>query len=98
MLVRHIEGATRIVGVRQGYQGLPLRDGLMHSAVTGPGTPTMTTAWEPTPEEIGALLRGASIHVCVIGNIHPPIMVSVGPLPTEEDSNGGKEKESPRPV
>ena len=83
MQIGMIEGVTRVLGKSQGYLGLPLRDGTIHCSVNGPGTPTMTTAWLPTPEELAALSRGASVHVRIIGTMHPPIMVEVGPEPVE---------------
>ena len=81
MLINRIEGATRTVGKSQGYLGLPLRDEEIVDPVTGAATPTMTSAWQPTPQELAALNAGASIHVCLLGRSHPPIIVSVGPLP-----------------
>lgn len=55
MLSGHIEGATRIVGKSQGYLGLAIRDEAICCTVNGPQTPSMTTAWMPTPEELAAL-------------------------------------------
>lgn len=81
MLIGRIEGATRTIGASQGYEGLPLRDELINCSVNGPNTPSMTTAWLPTPKELEALNAGASIHVQILGDMHPPIMVSVGPTP-----------------
>jgi hypothetical protein len=49
----------------------------------GPNTPVMVTAWHPNPGELVALNAGASIHVQLVGRGHPPIMVTVGPLPIE---------------
>ena len=81
MLINRIEGATRTIGKSQGYLGLPLRDGKVVDPVSGAVTPTMTSAWQPTPQELAALNAGASIHVCLLGRAHPPILVAVGPLP-----------------
>ncbi len=78
MQIGMIEGATRYLGKAQGYIGLPIRDGVVNSTVTGEGTPTMTSAWFPTLEELQALLHGAAIYVEIVGNSHPPIMVRVG--------------------
>ena len=86
MRIGMIEGVSRIIGKAQGYLGLPLRDGTMNCPVNGPGTPTMTTAWLPTPQELEALNRGAAVHVRIIGNRHPPIMVEVGPEPKEHET------------
>lgn len=61
---------------------MPIADGHENDSVTGPETPVMTTAWLPTPGELIALNNGSAIHVKLIGRAHPPIMVSIGPLPT----------------
>lgn len=81
MQIAHIEGATRVVGKSQGYFGLPLRDEVMNCAVNGPDTPAMITAWEPTAEEIAALLSGAKVYLRVLGTVHPPVMLWVGEKP-----------------
>lgn len=60
---------------------LPLRDERQNNRVDGPDTPVMVTAWQPTPDELDALNKGAMIHVELLGTQHPPIMVKVGPLP-----------------
>jgi hypothetical protein len=81
MIVAMIEGATRIVGKQQGFIGLPIRDELCDEKNLGK-VHTMLTAWTPTPAELEALNAGANVHIrlfCM--NMHPPIMVSVGPLP-----------------
>lgn len=83
MQVGVIEGATRIVGKSQGYLGLPIRDERIHCTVNGPGTPAMITAWLPNPAELAALNAGAAIHVRILGQVPPPMMVSVGPVPAE---------------
>lgn len=81
MQIGHIAGATRTLGKSQGYLGLPLRDETINCAVGGEGTPSMVTAWLPTPAELAALNAGAAIHVRIIGTAHPPIMVGVGEAP-----------------
>lgn len=83
MLIGTIEGATRVCGKRQGFLGLPLRDVLVNCSVSGPNTPAMITAWQPTPDELKALSLGASVHVLVHGQVPPPMNVSVGPLPDD---------------
>src|SRR3546814_6206101 len=72
MQVGVIQGATRIVGRSQGYNGLPIRDELIHCTVNGPETPAMITAWIPTPAELAALNAGAAVHVRIleIGRAH----------------------------
>lgn len=83
MLIATIEGATHRIGKSQGYLGLPVRLERINCAVNGPDTPSMTTAWHPTPAEIDAIRRGAAIHVTLLGTAHPPITLSVGPEPEE---------------
>lgn len=80
MLIGRIEGCTRILGIQQGYEGLPVRDELMNAG-TDDAYPVMTTAWQPTPDEIAAIVAGASIHVRILGTEHPPIKVEVGDRP-----------------
>ncbi|KJZ31642.1 hypothetical protein TW83_07720 [Paracoccus sp. S4493] len=81
MLIGTIEGVTRVIGKSQGYLGLPLRDEVMNCTVNGEGTPAMVTAWQPTPEELARLNAGASVHLRVLGTVHPPVMVGVGDPP-----------------
>lgn len=81
MIIGRIPGATRVLGKSQGYLGLPVRDETIDEGVNGPGTPCMTTAWQPTPDEIERLINGASVHVRIIGTTHPPIIVEVGDEP-----------------
>lgn len=81
MLIGRIPGATRVLGKSQGYLGLPIRDELIDEEVNGPGTPCMVTAWTPTPDELARLVAGASVHVRILGSVHPPILVDVGEAP-----------------
>jgi hypothetical protein len=81
MQIGHIIGATRVIGKSQGYMGLPLRDEQINCAVNGENTPSMVTAWHPTPKELEALNAGAPVHVRILGTAHPPIMVTVGEAP-----------------
>jgi hypothetical protein len=78
MLIKMIEGATRVLGRSQGYLGLPLRDEVVTCSVGGPGTHSMVTAWEPTPDELALLNAGAPVLLRVIGSAHPPVDVTVG--------------------
>jgi hypothetical protein len=75
MIAVRIEGHTAVLGKSQGYIGLPVRHDVEF------GNPTITTAWEPTPEEIEALAKGAKIEVKIMGEAHPPIMVGIGAIP-----------------
>lgn len=84
MQIGRIKDATRMLGKSQGYMGLPLRDDVITCKVGGPGTRCMTTAWLPTPKELEALNAGAPVHVRIVGSAHPPIMVEVGDVPTDD--------------
>jgi hypothetical protein len=81
MQIGYVEGATRVIGKSQGYIGLPVRDELIHCDVGGEGTPAMTTAWLPTPDELARLVAGAPIHLRLLGSAHPPVMITVGSAP-----------------
>jgi hypothetical protein len=84
MMIKRIEGATRVLGKSQGYLGLPIRDEVMNDSVTGPDTPVMVTAWEPTPDELAALNAGGTIYLRIVGTGHPPVMMWAEP-PAERE-------------
>lgn len=69
MIIARIEGFTRELGKSQGYRGLPIKDEV-HD-----GTPYMTSAWEPTPQELAALNAGGKVYLRVMGNVHAPVML-----------------------
>lgn len=73
---------TQIIGRSQGYLGLAVNFGTMVDPVTSAETPCLTTAWQPTPEQLADLNAGASIVVELI-NVwqHPPILVRVSERP-----------------
>lgn len=81
MQIGRVENATRVLGKSQGYLGLPIRDEFVHCSVNGEKTPSMVTAWIPTPDEIERINAGAPIHLRLIGSSHPPVMVDVGKAP-----------------
>lgn len=74
MIIKMIDGVTRVIGKAQGYLGLPLRDELTNCSVGGV-VPSMVTAWEPTPEELAALNAGGAVYLRILGTAHPPVMV-----------------------
>lgn len=87
--ILRINGATRTLGKSQGYIGLPLRDevllgiGTLRDDLFLDGTrnklvPSMTTAWELTPDEIRRHIDGAPLMLRLLGNMHPPVMLYVG--------------------
>lgn len=73
MIVKMIDGATRLLGKAQGYLPLPIRDEL----VGDPAKNTMVSAWEPTPEELRLLNAGGHVYIRILGTSHPPIGVGV---------------------
>lgn len=81
MLIGKIQGATRTLGLEQGYEGLPLRDESMYDPVSKCAVPVMVSSWEPTPADLAALNAGAPLHLHIVGTAHPPIMLAVGPTP-----------------
>ena len=81
MIIARIAGATREIGKSQGYLGLPLRDEPIDCPVNGPQTPSMVTAWTPTPDEIARLQAGAPVYLRILGTVHPPVMLTVGEIP-----------------
>ena len=88
MEIKCIVGFTRRIGKSQGYAGLPVRDELVHCTVNGTDTPSMITAWEPTPDELARLNAGASVHLRLLGTAHPPVMVEVGDVPLRSELEG----------
>lgn len=50
---------------------LPITDG------TVGGYPAMTSVWKPSEEERDLLAAGFQIHLTIIGQVHPPVMVQV---------------------
>ena len=84
MIIKRIAGSTRVIGQSQGYLGLPLRDETIVDKATGLETPCMLTAWEPTPDELARLNAGAPVILRVLGRGHPPVMIEVAPIDSEE--------------
>jgi hypothetical protein len=83
MLHGRIEGATNVLGAKQGYKPLYVRATNVTDPVSTNATYLLETAWTPTPEELDMLNRGASVHVGLLCSQHPPIKVGVGPIPDE---------------
>lgn len=79
MLVKRIEGTTRVLGAPPDWiddgvscVGLPIRD-----VITEEG-PFMLSAWEPTPDEIRRMQHGESIVLWIRGTAHPVVSIGVG--------------------
>lgn len=86
-----IEGHTRIVGKGQGYLALPLRDERVNDPVNGPDTPQMVTAWEVMPNELECLNRGAPLLLAILGQVWPPVLLSVGKPAERVDTQAAAE-------
>lgn len=68
---------TIIAGKKQGFLGLAI-----NYDQTPCGAPVMRTAWQPTPEELAAIVAGAPIIIEQLGR--PPILpmiVKAGEVP-----------------
>jgi hypothetical protein len=80
-----ITGATRAMGKDQpGYTTLWIRDEVIVSLDASgevAHVPSMTSLWEPTPDEIAKIAAGAPIKLMIIGTSHPPVWLAVGEVP-----------------
>jgi hypothetical protein len=77
MKTQMMKGATRIVGYKQGYEPLPVKD-ITVANQQGEVMPCMVTAWLPTPDELQLLNAGVPVIVMILGTEHPPIKLTVG--------------------
>lgn len=83
MHVGRINNATRNLGAPAGWDkeahgtcgGLPIRD---EDTTAGRA---MISARFPTPEEIERIKEGAPVYLVVLGTVHPPVDMRVGPRP-----------------
>lgn len=67
------------IGQSQGYDGLWVHYGIYFDHAQERQTSQLTTAFEPTDEQRGAIAAGAPIVISLINvQRHPPIMVDVG--------------------
>lgn len=83
MIAGRIRNATRYLGAPPGWK--PDKDGHCgHLAICDEqhiSGPCMTSAWEPTPDEIERLAQGAPVYLTILGNVHPPVAMAVGSPP-----------------
>lgn len=83
MLSGRIEGATRGLGAPSDWDAA--KQGDCHTLsvrdVMTQAGPAMTSAWFPTPDEIARIEAGAPIYLTVFGSGHPPVGMTVGPVP-----------------
>ena len=76
MLPIRISNATRVLAETQDeYYALAILDEVIDDV------PQMTSAWEPTPKELAVLNAGGTIRLTIVGNVHPPVMLSVNEAP-----------------
>lgn len=72
-----ISNATRVLAEAQDeYYALAIKD-----EVIG-GVNHMTSVWEPTPRELKELQEGGSVRLTILGEGHPPVMLTTQPAPT----------------
>ena len=76
MLPIRISNATRVLAETQDeYYALAIFDEVLD------GIPQMTSAWEPTPKELAVLNAGGTVRLTIVGNVHPPVMLSINEPP-----------------
>lgn len=79
MLPIRIQGTTRNLGAPENWNPetdghcshLPIRDDVID------GLPFMTSRWEPTPDELAALMTGAPVELRILGRAHPVVSLIV---------------------
>ena len=81
MIHSRVEGFTKVIGEKQGYKPLFVKEDPIVDPVSKRETQLLTTAWTPLPHELEILNRGGSVHVKLLTVGHPPIKVDVGPAP-----------------
>lgn len=83
MQAARIEGATRVLAPPDDWDAardgpcarLYVRDQALGQAHA------MASAWFPTAEEVIRLVKGAPVHLVLVGCEHPPVRISVGEPP-----------------
>lgn len=74
------EGQTAVLKPPQGWEN---SDGALQCGVLpiqivkDHGLPVMRSFWRPSPDDLAALNAGAHVCLGIIGEAHPPVMVSV---------------------
>lgn len=86
MIHGYIRGATRTIGLSQGFAGLNVRDEeLEHVDRHGKSMGVshhMRTLWHPTVEELNTLNAGGGLILSLLGSAHPPVHLEI--VPREE--------------
>jgi len=52
---------------------------------------SFTSQWRPTPAELAKIAAGAPIRLSILSEWHPPVMITVGPIPGCEEKVGQSE-------
>lgn len=70
---------TRLAEGQDEYQTLPVFSGFLE--IDGQQYPAMQSKWEPTQEELERLQSGAYVSLIILGQSHPPVMLTVDETP-----------------
>ena len=86
MLVKMIANAVKNWGAPSNWKPENgVCGGLPTALLEGPGgIQYWVSAWEPTPEELKLLNKGASIHLYISALVHPVVVMQVNPM--QEDT------------
>lgn len=72
-----IEGVNTVYARDQPeYNSLPVK-----REVRSDGSIQMTSSWELTPNELRLLAAGGSVRLTILGDVHPPVLLTVQPAP-----------------
>jgi hypothetical protein len=79
MINKQIAGATAVFGAPADWNGVDMTCGALpvRRVETTEGT-FLVSAWEPTPQELKALLAGETIKLWIRGTGHPVVALTVG--------------------
>lgn len=80
MKIGRIHDCTRVLGVEQGYLGLPVHDGAYLDTAGNPSIPYMDSCWEFSDEQRAAIAGGAPMILrCLAERTqHPPVQLLIG--------------------
>lgn len=79
MIIKHIEGATRVYGAPPDWDGQDMTCGALPvRALQTPEGQFLVSAWEPTSAELEALNRGETLKLWIRGDGHPVVALTVG--------------------
>lgn len=81
MIIKRIEGASRVFGAPPDWDGKDMRCGALPVVdVETPEGKFMVSAWEPSPQELQALMSGETIKLWIRGTGHPVVALTVGEI------------------